>query len=222
MKYEKQRKLIIETALEMKANKLVSLEGGNVSMRMGDGNILVTPSAMPYETMQPEDICVLDPDGNKIESNFKPSSDTPALVYIYKHRKDINAIIHTHQPYATALGFVTDYFEPCLVTQIDALRGGVNVAPFTISSDEGMGVETVDNIGNSFAVILKGHGVIAVGPDMNCCLTAAVYLEESAQTYLAAKAAGAKIEPLPEEQVKAEMGNEEEWLEFIGGNRKDE
>jgi L-ribulose-5-phosphate 4-epimerase len=220
MNYENERCQIINAALELKANRLISLAGGNVSMRTEDNKILVTPSAMAYETMQPEDICLADIEGNKLEGIYRPSSDLAALAYIYRQRPDINAIIHTHQPYATAVGFVTDYFEPCLVTQIDANRGGVHVAPFTVSSDIGMGILTVEHIGSSYAVILKGHGVIAVGPDMECCLTSAVYLEEASITYLMAKACGAQIEALSDEIVRQEMGDEKEWLEFIRGNRK--
>lgn len=217
MKYESIRRSMIEAAKQMEHYRLISLCGGNVSVRTPDGSILVTPSGMGYENMQPEDICVLDAEGHEVECIHRPSSDTAALVYIFQHRPDIHALIHTHQPYATAVGFVTDYFPPCLVTQIDALRGGVHVAPFTVSSDIGMGILTVEHAHESLAVILRGHGVMAIGYTLDACLTAAVYLEESSQTYLAALSAHAVIEPLPDDVVAAEAGDMEQWMSYLQG-----
>ena len=116
---------------------------------------------------------------------------------------DVNAIIHTHQPYATAAGLVTDVLPAFLTTIIDANKGPVNVAPFTISSDEGMGILAVKYAGNSLAVILKNHGVIAFGKNLEEALSSAIYLEESCKVYLAARSVG-PISLLTKEQIKNE------------------
>ena len=215
MKNEAMCRQMLKAAKKLDRYGLISLCGGNISLRNSDGTFLVTPSGMEYEGMTPEDICYLSQDGSVLEGRWRPSSDLPALLYIYEHMPQVNAIIHTHQPYATAVGLVTDYFPPCLVNQIDALRGGVAVAPFTVSSDVGMGILAVKYAGDSLAVILKNHGVIAFGPNLDCCLTAAVYLEEAAKTYLAAKAVQTDIPPLPEEMVEAEAGDMEEWMNYM-------
>lgn len=215
MRYEQERIDMINAARKLEHYRLISLCGGNVSIRTREGNILVTPSGMEYDNMQPEDICLLSAAGNVIECRRRESSDTPALIYIFEHMKDVNAIIHTHQPYATAVGLITDYFPPCLVTQIDALRGGVPVAPFTISSDVGMGVLAVKYAKDSLAVILKNHGVLSFGPTLDCCLTAAIYLEEAAQAYIAARSVKQDIMPLPDELVAAEARDMDDWMEYI-------
>ena len=75
---------------------------------MPTGEILVTPSGMIYEDMVPEDVLVMDIEGNIIEGERKPSVDTVALLYILKHMPEVNAVIHTHQPYATGVGLVTE------------------------------------------------------------------------------------------------------------------
>ena len=100
--FEEQKKQILDAALEIKANRLISLSGGNVSMRVGENRYLVTPSGMRYETMTPDDICLIDENCNLIEGIRKPSSDSSALVYMFQHMPHINAIIHTHSPYAMA------------------------------------------------------------------------------------------------------------------------
>ena len=203
MKYEKERREMLSAALDLLNYSLVSLSGGNVTVQTADGTFLITPSAMRYETMQPEDIVLVDAEGNVLEGRRRPSSDMKAVLYIMKHRPDVNAVIHTHQPYATAVGLVEDELPGCLVTVLDACGPNVPVAPFTISSDEGMGRLAVEYAGESLAVILRNHGVIAMGKDLDEALESAVYLEESAKTYLAAKGLG-PIHLLTREEIDAE------------------
>lgn len=164
---------------------------------------LITPSAMRYETMLPEDVVLLDAEGRVLEGCRRPSSDTKALLYLFRQRSEINALIHTHQPYATAVGLVEDELPGCLVTVLDACGPCVPVAPFTISSDEGMGVLAAEYAGESLAVILRSHGVITMGRNLSEALEAAIYLEEATRTYLAARALG-PVRLLIKEQIKAE------------------
>lgn len=204
--YEKEKQEIIQCAKKMDRYNLICLSGGNVSMRMPDNNFLITPSAMLYDDMVPDDIVLVDGNGNTVEGKRRPSSDMKAILYIFKHMPGVNAVIHTHQPYATAVGLVSSELPACLVTIIDANKASVPVAPFTRSSDEGMGEMVVRYAGNSLAVILKHHGVMAYGKSLTEALESAVYLEESSKAYLLAKAVG-EIPMLTEEEFNSE--NEE-------------
>ena len=188
--YELQKKEMIQTGILMDRYELIALSGGNISARMENGDILITPSGMIYSEMVPEDILVMDPDGNITQGTRKPSSDTKPLLYIFKHRLDLNAIIHTHQPYATAVGLVQDEFPCMLTTLANATRGAVKVCPFSSAMSLDMGIQTVENLGDKLAVILKNHGVITVGATLREALFACVYMEEAAKTYLIAKSAG--------------------------------
>lgn len=201
--YEKEKQEVLDCALKIKRYGLISLTGGNVSWRMPDGTILVTPSGMDYEEITYEDIVLVSAKGEVIEGRRKPSSDLPALLYIFEKKPKVNAIIHTHQPYATALGLVRDRIPLSLVTIIDACHYEVNVAPYTPSSALGMGIVTVDYIGESLAVILKHHGVVAVGADIKEALYSAVYLEESAKTLAIAASIG-EIPELTEVDIQKE------------------
>jgi len=151
--------------------------------------------------MVPEDILVMDLEGNVIEGTRKASSDTEGILYIFKNRKDINVVIHTHQPYATAIGLVQDKFEVNLTTLANACGGDVAVTPFSSAGSVDMGKDTVKYLGNSLAVILSNHGVMAVGKDLKQALCSAVYLEEAAKTFLAAKSVG-EPKKMSREQVK--------------------
>lgn len=194
--WEAEKANVLQAALEIKKNGLVSLSGGNISLRVAEDRYLVTPSGMIYEDMVPEDVCVIDGQGNLVEGCRKPSSDSSALLYMFEHMPKINAIIHTHQPWATAAGFDTDELPEFLVTVIDACRAPVKVAPFTPSSAIGMGILATEYAGDALAVILKHHGVLAYGADLEEALFAAIYLEESAKTYVLARSMGCKIPPL--------------------------
>ena len=199
--YESEKREIINAGLALKEYNLVALSGGNVSMRLSNGQLLVTPSGMAYDGMVEDDVVVMDIDGNVVEGGRRPSVDSLALLHIYRNMDRVNAIIHTHQVYATAISLVFDKVPNAVTTLANACAGEVNVAPFSSAASLQMGVETVDHIGDSNAVILKNHGVITVGGSLKEALYAAVYLEDAVKTYFVAKSMG---EPtlLTDEQFK--------------------
>lgn len=202
--YEKEKQAMIDCAKQMDRYGLITLSGGNVALRVGEGRFLVTPSAMLYDDMKPEDVVVVDAAGTPVEGARRPSSDIAAALYIFERRSEVNAVLHTHQPYATAVGLVTDEMPACLTTLVDVAHGPVPVGRFTPSSDEGMGVATLEAAGASPVVILKHHGVVAMGEDLQDALECAVYLEESARAYLAARAVTPDVPVLTAEQIAAE------------------
>lgn len=201
MMYKEDRAAIIKAALEIKEYGLIQLSGGNVSLREPNGDILVTPSGMPYEPMKPEDVLVLDKTGKVIEGKLRPSVDTVALLYIYDKLPEIKAIIHTHQPYATAVGLISNTLPACNTTLCNVTKGAVSVAPYSNPASLNMGIQTVEYLNGKKAVILKHHGVVTVGENLKEAVYAAVYMEDSAKCYMAARAAG-QVALMTEKQVK--------------------
>lgn len=199
--FEKEKREIIKAGMKLDRYGLIALAGGNVSMRMPTGEILITASGMIYEDMTEDDVVVMDIDGNIIEGARKPSSDTPGILYIFKHRPDVNAVIHTHQPYATAISLIQDEFHCDLTTLGNACRGNVTCTPYSSPGSVEMGMDTVNYIGDALAVILGHHGVMTIGDSLKQALNAAVYLEECARAYLAARACG-PVRTLNDEQIK--------------------
>lgn len=203
--YEKQRREILEACMKMKEYRLISLTGGNVSVIVDDNRYLVTPSGMLYEKMSIDDIVLVDHECNVIEGTRKPSSDISALIHIFDHLP-VKAIIHTHQPYATAVGFNNDSLPACMVTLIDAAHARINVAPFTPSQDVGMGELAVKYANDATAIIMKHHGLIAYGKNLEEALYSAVYIEEAAKTYCIARIMGPVPELTDEEIAKEAAG----------------
>ncbi len=209
--YEKEKQDIINAALALKEYRLIALSGGNVSIRKpAEGHILVTPSGMMYETMVPDDVVVIEPTGAVVEGTRRVSVDTEAILYIYKHMPEVHSVIHTHQVYATAVGLVEDVLPAAVTTLPNATLGPVTVAPYSSAASLEMGIHTVKYINHKRAVILKNHGVITVGGNLKEALYAAVYLEDAAKTYIAAKSIGNPA-LLDEEQVKVAVQKFEEY-----------
>lgn len=199
--FDAQKKDVLNAALKLDRYGLIALSGGNVSWRMDSGEVLVTPSGMIYDEMVPEDILVVDLEGNIIEGERKASVDTEALLYIYKNMPQVNAVIHTHQPYATGLGLVMDELPCNLSTMANATEGPVAVAEYGDPGSLSMGVEAVKAIGDRLAVVLKHHGVIAVGRDLRQALFSCVYLEEAAKTVSVALSTGMPMASMTQEQI---------------------
>ncbi len=207
--FEIEKQQVLEACMQMKEYQLISLTGGNICVRIDD-YCIVTPSGMLYEKMVPADMVVTNMKGEVIEGERKPSSDLAALIYMFEKRPEIKAIIHTHQPYATAIGFNNDSLPACMVTLIDAAHARIKVAPWTVSSDIGMGILACDYLGDATAVIMKHHGVITIGKDLEEALFSAVYLEEASKTYVMARIMGSVPELSDDEIAKEAQG----WLSY--------
>ena len=200
--YDKEKKEVINAGVKLDRYGLIALSGGNVSLKVDKNRVLVTPSGMIYEELEIDDIILMDLSGKVIEGTRKASVDTKALLYIYNNMPEINAVIHTHQPYATALGLVEEEFKCNLTTLANATKGSVSVCPFSSAASEQMGVEAVENLNGKLAVILKNHGVITVGNSLKQALYSCVYLEEAAKTYCIAKSMSDNVAMMTEKQIE--------------------
>jgi len=202
MLLEKLREEVLEASKKLIYYNLVTLTGGNVSGREPEsGYIAITPSGMEYEKLIPEDIVILDKDGNLVDGKWKPSVDTKAHLYIYDHMPKINSVIHTHSVYASCFAVLNESIPVITTTLANAVGGEVPVAKYTPVGDDNMGPAIVEAIGDKLACLLENHGVMTVGPTIKAALTAAVMLEDVAKIYYFARGIG-KPQILPESEIK--------------------
>ena len=163
--------------------ELVVWTGGNVSARDPEtGLVAIKPSGVSYEDLTPESMVVLDLDGNVVEGELAPSSDTYSHLYIYRHRPDVNGVVHTHSRYATAFAAVGRSIPVYLTAQADEFGGEIPCAGFSLIGDDSIGKLVVEGIGSSPAILLKNHGVFTVGPSAKAAVKAAVMTEDVAAT----------------------------------------
>ena len=200
---EKLKEQLYELHLELPKNNLVKWTGGNVSARdPATGFVVIKPSGLRYEALRPEHMVILDLDGKRVEGDLKPSSDTASHLYIYRHRPDINGIVHTHSPYATAFAALGKPIPVYLTAMGDEFGGPVPCGGFALIGSEAIGQVVVDSIGDSPAVLLKNHGVFTVGPSAEAAVKAAVMVEDVAHTVWIALQMGQPDEITPENVAK--------------------
>jgi L-ribulose-5-phosphate 4-epimerase len=183
MRLEALRTELAELHDELPRNGLVAWTGGNVSIRDPDsGLVAIKPSGVRYGDLTPESMVVLDLDGSVVDGDLKPSSDTASHLYIYRHRTDVNGIVHTHSRYATAFAAVGRSIPVYLTAQADEFGGEIPCVGFALIGDEAIGAQVVEGIGRSPAVLLRNHGVFTVGSSAAAAVKTAVMVEDIAAT----------------------------------------
>ncbi len=198
---EKLKEELMQLHLELPKNNLVVWTGGNVSARDPEtGLVAIKPSGVRYEQLRPEHMVVLDLEGNIVEGNFRPSSDTYSHLYIYQHRPDVGGVVHTHSRYATAFAAVGRPIPVVLTAIADEFGGPIPCGGFSLIGDESIGKLVVESIGNSPAVLLKNHGVFTIGKTAEAAVKAAVMTEDNAAAVWLALQLGTP-EEIPAEDV---------------------
>jgi L-ribulose-5-phosphate 4-epimerase len=180
---EKLKEEVCRLNLELPANNLVVWTSGNVSIRDQEtGYVVIKPSGVMFEHLQPEQMVVVDLDGDTIEGELKASSDTASHLYIYRHMPEVNGVVHTHSNYATAFAALGKPIPPVLTAIADEFGGPIPCGEFALIGGEEIGQIVVETIGHSPACLLKNHGVFSVGQTGEKALKAAVMVEDVAKT----------------------------------------
>ena len=161
MLLEKERQLIVEAGLLMYEKGYCQLTGGNISIfNRESGLVAIKPSGKAYIHMRPEDIIILDPSGNVVEGDAKPSIETPMHLSIYRNRPEMRAVVHCHPRHAVAYSLQHDEL-PYLFAAQYLLNGGVRVAPYEPIGTQELADSAVRAMGqDKNGCILQAHGVI--------------------------------------------------------------
>ena len=172
---------------------------GNVSVRLpGRALFAVTPSNYDYAKMRPEDICVLDYDLHRVTGTMKASIEAGMHAAVYQHRPDVNAIIHTHQPYASALALMNKPIPALFDEQVRFLGRGVEIVAYAPSGTSFLKGRVKAKLGNGDnAYILANHGVLVLGGDTERAVHNMALLEKVALDYLLTLLAGEKAAGIP-------------------------
>ena len=210
---EERKKRVYEANMKLPQYGLVTFTWGNVSeIDRETGCFAIKPSGVPYEDLKPEDMVIMDLEGNKIEGRYNPSSDTPTHLELYKAFPEIGGIVHTHSSYATSWAQAGRDI-PCYgTTHADYIYGPVPcVRCLTKEEIEDAYEENTGHlIVNEFkrlgkdpkavpAVLCKNHGPFAWGKDAKEAVHNAVVLEEVAKMAYRAETINPRIQPAPQE-----------------------
>jgi L-ribulose-5-phosphate 4-epimerase len=209
---EKLKEELVQLHLELTHHNLVAWTSGNVSARdPGTGLVVIKPSGIRYEDLTPESMVVVGLDGKLVEGQYKPSSDTFAHAYVYRHRPDINGVVHTHSTFATAWAAAGRPIPPVLTAICDEFGGPIPVGAYAKIGGDEIGQEIIRSIGSSPAILMKNHGVFTVGKTPEAAVKAAVMVEDVARTVFYAMQLGQPDEIPAEEVARAHRRYLEEY-----------
>lgn len=194
------REVVARLHAELPRWGLVVWTAGNVSQRVrvpgGEDLLVIKPSGVTYDELTGESMVVCDLDGNLVDGDRSPSSDTAAHAYVYRHMPAVGGVVHTHSTYATAWA-ARGEAVPCVLTMMaDEFGGPIPVGPFALIGDDSIGRGIVETLagGRSRAVLMRNHGPFTIGRDGTDAVKAAVMVEEVARTVHVSRQLG---EPTP-------------------------
>lgn len=200
---EELRAHVLRTALLLPKYNLVWMAGGTVCARDPQtGYVVVTPSGLDYERLTPDDITVTDMEMNLVEGKYLPSVALNLWTGFFRARPELNAVVHTHSPYATAFSVAYQAIPVITETMADWFGQPVQVTRYLSVEDPEFTTLPVEVMGDGYAVLLGNHGPITVGRTLEHALERAVTLEEAARTYSIAITVGTPVS-VTEEQARA-------------------
>lgn len=210
---EELKKKVYEANMQLPKHGLVTFTWGNVSeIDRESGLFVIKPSGVPYETMTPDDMVVMNLDGERVEGRYNPSSDTPTHAELYRAFSEIGGVVHTHSSWATSWAQAGRSI-PCYgTTHADYIYGEVPCLRVLTKEeiDEAYEKNTGLLIVNEFkkrgldvtavpAVLCKNHGPFAWGKDADEAVHNAVVLEEVAKMAARAEMINPQVKPAPQE-----------------------
>jgi L-fuculose-phosphate aldolase len=181
---------------------LIRSSDGNISVRLGDDRFLVTPSGLYKMSMNPDDPIVVDSTGQVIEGKpgLKPTSEVGMHLEAYRQRPDVNAVLHTHPPYSTALTIAGIPFPTDLLPEVLIALGDIPTAPYATPGTRSLAKSIQVPIKDHNAVLLSNHGSISVGKTLEEALITLERMEHAAYTYHLARKLG-DLNPIPKTEL---------------------
>jgi len=197
--FESYKQQVVETAQDLTHKGYLMATGGNLSVRIaGRDAFAVTPSNFDYLKMTASDICVLDFDLAVIEGQLKPSVEAGMHAAVYQARPDVNAIIHTHQVYASALTLIKAPIPALFDEQARFLGRSVEIIPYAPSGTGMLKTTVAKHVRNhNNAYMMQNHGALVFGHDMERAVHNVEILEKCALAYLLALCSERKVSKIP-------------------------
>jgi L-fuculose-phosphate aldolase len=173
---------MVKASKELYEHGLVRGTSGNISARIpGTDTFLIKPSGVYMGLLKPEELVLLDFEGNKIRGKRHISAETPMHVAIYRARKDVQAVVHTHAPTATAFGIAGIEIFPLQIETFMLLPRGVPIVPFESPGSKALAETVQRKIADYDAVILENHGIVTVGSTIKEACNLNEMVEEAAK-----------------------------------------
>jgi L-ribulose-5-phosphate 4-epimerase len=195
MLLQKLREKVIETCLKMLEEGVAHGTQGNVSaFDRESGLVAITPSALSYHIMKPEDICVVALDGKPVESKWKPTSELPLHLIFYNKRTDVQAVVHTHPLYCSTFSAINESVPMILNEAAMHLNAPILVAPYARPGSQELAEVTLKSMQpDHLAGIMAHHGLITVGQNLDAAFESTLAAEMTAHIVIMARSMGKEV-----------------------------
>lgn len=184
------RQEIIEGGLRLVKEGLVARTWGNISIRIDDTYMLITPSGRTYEDLTPKDIVLVNYHTSKHEGAIKPSSEKELHCEIYRTRKNIHSVIHTHQMNASTVAAAHREVPPILDDMAQIIGPSVRVAAYALPSTKKITKKTVKALKGRNAALMANHGAVCVGRNLEEAFVVCQVLEKACKAFIEAEFLG--------------------------------
>ncbi|MDE6550598.1 MAG: class II aldolase/adducin family protein [Clostridia bacterium] len=204
------KKMIVDTMNDIYSNSLTTSSGGNISLIDKDGNIFISPSGLDKGALREDLICIVDSNGNNL-SKYKPSMELPFHSKIYRIRKDVAAVVHTHSPYLTAYSLIDGAPETKISYFHYKSNNSIAKAGYDIPGSIELGDKICKKIEEGYdSVMMRNHGAVVIGKNMPDTYRKMESLEHCASINVLAQSLGG-VKTLTLEQLKSYQDKEENY-----------
>jgi len=212
--YASYKRQVLDTCQDLTRKGYLVGTGGNMSVRIeGEEALAITPSSMDYLTLSEDDICIYSFDKEALEGVHVPSVEMAMHIAVYQNRPDVNAVVHTHQPYASTFTLINEPIPALFDEQVANLGNRVDVVPYGMSGTAELMENIAANLDNGCnAYILQNHGILCLGITLSKAALNILLLEKVARVYCYALTSGKPVtmlRPESEETIFAMLKSEQ-------------
>lgn len=200
---EERKKELLDTCRAMVELDLVIGSSGNVSVKDGD-LVAISPSSVHYTEMSIDDVVIIDVEGKTVEGHRNPSIEYQMHLEIYRTRNDVNAVVHTHSVFASALAVLGESLPPIIDEVVPKTGGEVRVSEYAMPGTKDLGINVTKALEGRSAALLANHGAVCIGKTLQNALRLSVLLERACKIFVLAKQVGTP-NLLPDDVVEDEM-----------------
>jgi L-fuculose-phosphate aldolase len=184
---------VLDTARRMYERGLVVGTAGNVSGRMPDGTVCMTPSSLPYESMTLDDLVVVDLDGNKVAGGGNPSTEKALHLTCYRRYPEVGGVIHSHAPHASMFALVHEPIPAVIEEVVVYIGGDIPVCDYRTTGTDELGEEVASRLADRSAALMANHGLVCIGKSPDDALHASIVVERTAEIVWGARALGKPV-----------------------------
>jgi len=191
------RASVLAAAKSMYAKGIVEGTAGNVSGRVDDGTVILTPSSLSYEAMQLDDLVQITLAGEVVAGHRSPTSEKAVHLAVLAEHPEVAAVVHCHAKYASMYAVAHVDIPSAIDEFVIYVGGDVPVCDYFGSGSKGLGPEVASKLGNRSACLMANHGLVAIGKSVDDALHTALVTEHNAQIMWGAAQLGGVV-PLPD------------------------